>query len=389
MSKRNRAAKAQPDKKIRHRFKQTVVEERTGNLAGLAQLPGGLIATAAAGTLQAQAARLGDARLQTVQRQALAAQIGRVQGNQHLQRIVTLQKRGKKPASDLSKGHIGQEMPAHEAIQHVVKSATGNATSSRKTLVLAGHSSTIQAKQRNPSSGEVVQLRRATWFERRAWLSFFSHYLPRKLLSKYMSDMGGQITLTQQEMIDCNPIVDLRRSRAFLQEVVRLRSVGGGTNTIAVSGWGGARTNGTLGNFTINYIGQLSVSSTGDWSFTGTMNFYDYWNFDPKSFGSGSGRPISAEIKVRVAAAFIPGHPFHVYSVRVPVSQTSAQPSAAWAGGSPTHVPEASRRAGADIEVEAEAGAGAGGVEAGAGGVEVGTGVGGEAGAQSAEDLNR
>jgi hypothetical protein len=88
MSKRNRAAKAQPDKKIQPRFKQTVVEARADDLAGLAQRPGSLIATAAVGTLQAQAARLGDARLHTVQRQALATKIGRIQGNQHLQRVI-------------------------------------------------------------------------------------------------------------------------------------------------------------------------------------------------------------------------------------------------------------------------------------------------------------
>jgi peptidoglycan hydrolase-like protein with peptidoglycan-binding domain len=98
MSKRNRAAKAQPERKVQPRSKQTVVEARGGDLAGLAQWPGSLIATAAVGTLQAQAARLGDTRLHTVQRQALAAQIGRVQGNQHLQRVVACLKRDEREA---------------------------------------------------------------------------------------------------------------------------------------------------------------------------------------------------------------------------------------------------------------------------------------------------
>lgn len=57
-------------------------------LIGLAQQPSGPMANTGDGTMQAQAARLADPRLQTVQRQDLAAQIGRVQGNQHLQRVV-------------------------------------------------------------------------------------------------------------------------------------------------------------------------------------------------------------------------------------------------------------------------------------------------------------
>ncbi|MFN0085506.1 MAG: DUF4157 domain-containing protein [Blastocatellia bacterium] len=219
----------------------------------------------------------------------------------------------------------------------------------------------------------VIYRRAATWLERRAWLSFFSHPVPRRLLNNYMDDTGAEVTLSQEEMVGCNPIVDLRRSPAFLQEVASLRAAGGGTRSITVSGWGGALTNGTLGNFTINYNGQLTVSPTGDWSFTGSMDFYDFWDFDPKPFGSGSGRPISAEIKVRVAAAALPGQPFHVRSVQVPVSQSSGDARATWAGGIPTPVTGPAGRTAADIE----AGAAGGGP------------VGGELGAQSSEDLNR
>ena len=51
-----------------------------------------------------------------------------------------------------------------------------------------------------------VYLRSATWIERRTWLAFFNHYLPRKFLNNYMDDTGKAITLTRQEMIDCNPV---------------------------------------------------------------------------------------------------------------------------------------------------------------------------------------
>jgi len=42
-----------------------------------------------------------------------------------------------------------------------------------------------------------VYLRRATWVERRGWLAFFDHYLPRKFLNNYMDDTGTAITLTR------------------------------------------------------------------------------------------------------------------------------------------------------------------------------------------------
>jgi hypothetical protein len=235
----------------------------------------------------------------------------------------------------------------------------------------------IHALQAN---GAEICLRSATYLERRAWLGFFDHYLPRKFLNNYMDDTGAAITMTQQEMIDCNPIVDLNRSPAFISEVTALKAKKGGSKAITVSGWGGALTNGTLGNFTINYNGTVNVTPSGDWTFTGKMNFYDYWDFDPKPFNSGSGRPVGAEVKVRVANTLLPGQPFDIKSVDVPVAQKSGDSAATWAGGTPHHVGDKATRSGADIAGGAEAGGGA----AGPGG-EVG---GGEAGAQSSEDLN-
>lgn len=69
--------------------------KRTPNLkpgsgaALLAKLPNGQIDNTDAPTPQRYEAQLTDHRLPTVQRQMLAAQIGRVQGNRHLQQLVT------------------------------------------------------------------------------------------------------------------------------------------------------------------------------------------------------------------------------------------------------------------------------------------------------------
>lgn len=94
MAKHHRAVEDKQNQKRRRRVKPVVAElasDRAG-LPGLTELPGGLINTVDGDTIQAQAARLGDERLQSAQRQALAAQIGQTQGNRHVQRLAgTLQ----------------------------------------------------------------------------------------------------------------------------------------------------------------------------------------------------------------------------------------------------------------------------------------------------------
>lgn len=233
-----------------------------------------------------------------------------------------------------------------------------------------------------------VHPRSATWLERRAWLSFFDHYLPRRFLNNYMDDTGTPITLTTQEMIDVNPIVNLRASQGFATELGALQaqvkaSKQAGAPAPAVkyideTGPGQAMTNGTLGNFTIHYRGMLTVSADGTWVFVGTMDFYDIWDFDPKPFGT-SGRSVAGELKTRVAADFLPGRSFEIFSTHSVCAQTGTDRAAVWAGGTPQRMPDQAGRAGADIEVGA-----AGGVATGPAG-EV---AGGEVGAQSAEDLN-
>lgn len=121
MAKQNQAAEAKSDKKSWAKVKPIVIEELTDDLAYLAQLPGGPIIAAGDGTIQAQAARLGDVRLQSAQRHALAAQIGRVQGNRHLQRVVASLKRDEEPTSDRLGNRVGQETLVDKAVQREVQ----------------------------------------------------------------------------------------------------------------------------------------------------------------------------------------------------------------------------------------------------------------------------
>jgi hypothetical protein len=228
---------------------------------------------------------------------------------------------------------------------------------------------------------DAVALRSATYFERRAWLSFFSHYLPRKFLNNYMDDTGNPITLTVQEMMDVNPRVNIKASPGFrthLASLVKESAANAAAGTpgpairyIEVKGPGQAMTNGTLGNFTINYKGILTASADGSWSFVGFMTFYDYWDFDPKPW-SGSGRSTAGELKTRVGAYFIPGQPFEIFSEAAPIAQAEGDPRATWAGGTPKFVNDRAGVAGSDI----------------AGGDVVGGPEGAEVGAQGAEDIN-
>lgn len=89
MTKQSQAAEGQADKKGRPRTNPVVIADPAVDLLDLGKLPGGPGLATAGGEIEGQVARLGDARLQIAQRQALAAEVGRVQGNRHLQRVVT------------------------------------------------------------------------------------------------------------------------------------------------------------------------------------------------------------------------------------------------------------------------------------------------------------
>lgn len=88
MSTTGPSVRTQPDKKNGRSPDVVVVPKQGGEFAGVSDLAGGSLIAAGAGTVEAQAAWLGDARLASIQRRAAAAQIGAKQGNQHLQRVV-------------------------------------------------------------------------------------------------------------------------------------------------------------------------------------------------------------------------------------------------------------------------------------------------------------
>ena len=74
--------------KAQQRQEKPIIEEPTTDVASPTQLPVVPVAGTGDAAVGGQATRLGDSRMQTAQRQAMAAQIGRLHGNRHLQRVV-------------------------------------------------------------------------------------------------------------------------------------------------------------------------------------------------------------------------------------------------------------------------------------------------------------
>jgi hypothetical protein len=176
----------------------------------------------------------------------------------------------------------------------------------------------------------------------------FSHYLPKKLLRQYVWGEGADYKLPLQEMIDCNPHINLQRSKAFRDLVDAASQQPGKPFPFELPILSGALTNGTLGQFTVKTKGVLVADASGGWQASGSMTFYDEWDFDPKDFTTG-GRTLQGELKTRFANAWLPGRGFKIYSAATAFSQSQADTSAVWAGGPPKAEPD--RIAALDVEL--------------------------------------
>jgi hypothetical protein len=122
-------------------------------------------------------------------------------------------------------------------------------------------------------------------------------------------------------MLEINPHIKIQNSPNFEDIYRSLAIQGGGSTNVDFSGPAVAGTNGTLGAFTVNYKGTLDVGKTGDWIFIGTVDFYDFWDFDPR--GDGKGRSVIGEVKVRITNKVLPGKPFDVTSELLSAGQSS------------------------------------------------------------------
>lgn len=171
--------------------------------------------------------------------------------------------------------------------------------------------------------------------------SFFSHYLPRKFLRRYIFGPPSppSLILTKQEMVDCNPVIDVNACPAFLKTLQSFPRGKASGLSLSIRCPAAALTNGTLGQFTAKMAGALEYRAMDDWSFTGQMSFYDEWDFDPKDFKTG-GRSFQGEIKTRFAHYLLPGSSFVIESEQVPFTQGSSDNSVQWTDKPPEFVPD-------------------------------------------------
>ena len=166
--------------------------------------------------------------------------------------------------------------------------------------------------------------------------SQFDHYLPKKFIDKYSSYQGGTLHLSAQEALDTNPYsVAIYQGKSdkkwakerenFLNEVNSLKA--GESKKVSLSVSGKSGTQGTLGQFTINFEGILTRGDNKEWSFEGTMQFYDKWDFDKKDIGK---RTVGSETATDVGRLFLPGKGFEILSPKIKVKQTSKDHKVDW-----------------------------------------------------------
>jgi hypothetical protein len=217
---------------------------------------------------------------------------------------------------------------------------------SAEALLDAGASSGADRGGHTPEASGASVVQRMPWMgpklpptldgaKRALYVGMVSHPIAKLLLGHYIDGTGAPFSLTPQQMIDIEPIVDVRGGDGFEALVMRLRQQTAETQQPAqapipfMKAWGGACTSATLGNFTVEYRGGVTVWPSGVWQFTGAVSFYDFWDFDARDDNS---RTFVAELKTRLGAA-LPGAPFHVFSPPMAATQTTYDRYLKWAGG--------------------------------------------------------
>lgn len=240
--------------------------------------------------------------------------------------------------ADYAKDWIRQQVRQGAAIVILGAGALAYDTVMQELRTMRGD---IQAKL-NYIAGLPKELRDQVAYD--FFASFFDHYLPKKFLRNYIWGNGQGIKLTLQEMKDCNPIITLTQSERFMSRVQKLQVDAATKKTRVLYPFtlemvAGAGTNGTLGQFTVKFQGNLEVEPDGRWATQGTMAFEDTWDFDPRDADTG-GRSGQGEAKTRFADKALPGTPFKITSETTTFNQTQADQLIVWSGGTPVAVPD-------------------------------------------------
>jgi hypothetical protein len=162
-----------------------------------------------------------------------------------------------------------------------------------------------------------------------------------KLVRHYVSGGGAVLVLTPQDMQDCLPSINLfsggfpaiSTARNTQLNILNAGPSRAGPALPGVQlndqGLAGSGSRAGLGTFTAIVVGTLTTTparAAAFTDFTGTVQFKDYWDFDPKPFQSmagQSGRTAVGEILTEVLAAGLFGQPFDVTSAQAPIHQVA------------------------------------------------------------------
>jgi RHS repeat-associated protein len=163
--------------------------------------------------------------------------------------------------------------------------------------------------------------------------------LAQKLIDWHVQERGT-LVLTKDEVMETNPVFDLRIDTNFKDVRGNLTKREGGKKHIKSSVLGEAWAAGTLGRYTLRYDGDLEVNPDGSWSFEGTATVFDTWDFNILPL-----RPmIESEAKTIVGNILLGSYSYDIYSEPLRVSQSKGQnvllfPE--YPGYTPTHIKNA------------------------------------------------
>ena len=160
--------------------------------------------------------------------------------------------------------------------------------------------------------------RPATEDERNFWLTANSKVnksiVSNKLLLNYLSGLGKEICLNEDELEFCEPKIDLNKSegfRLFLETFILTHDTK--TRNYYFRSFAFTPPGGTLGKCTAYIDGTFLCESQQSYYFEGYVSLYDYWDFNLEN------RNNISELKVKTIHYFCPGLPFSVRTTSVPI----------------------------------------------------------------------
>lgn len=172
----------------------------------------------------------------------------------------------------------------------------------------------------------------------------FKEALPKKMIEHYSNGYGLPLMLNNTEMNDLH-VQPVGLTSGLIGKQVNNQIEGmlpGESRHVSFKSPDGLAANtGTLGQFTIIGEGTFTMGDNGKWKFSGTMQFYDSYNFNietpeeekKRAVETGYSRSPEGKWQTAVANRYLPGMSYDVYSPEVEITQTSEDDYFSWFEG--------------------------------------------------------